>query len=114
MLKRNNRIFSRKEFEEVKVAGYLYRGGLISGLILKKNDKEKRFGIIVSKKISKKAVERNKVRRLVYLAVRENMEKFSEGLRVIFLVRPEIINKKYEEVGAEMLNLVQKIPVERI
>ena len=96
------------------MSGVMYRGKLISCLILKKDDKDKRFGIIVSKKISKKAVDRNKIRRLVYLAVIENLEKFSEGMRVIFLVRPEIVGKKNEEVSVEMSDLVQKIFLGRI
>ena len=114
MLKRVNRIFSRKEFGEIKTNGTLIRSRLVSGLVLKKGDKDRRFGIIVSKKISKRAVDRNKIRRLVYLAVTENLEKFNEGTRVIFLVRPEIVGKKNEEVGAEMLDLVQKIFINRI
>ena len=44
----------------------------------------------------------------------ENLEKFSEGMRVIFLVRPEIVGKKNEEVSVEMSDLVQKIFLGRI
>lgn len=114
MLKKINRIFSRKEFDEVKSHGLLCRGNLISGLVLKKIEGEKRFGVIVSKKISKKAVDRNKIRRLVYLAVQDHIEKFDDGIRIIFLVRPDIVDKKYEKVSAEMSSLVQKILIQRI
>jgi ribonuclease P protein component len=114
VLKRINRISSRKEFETIKLKGVLCRGELVSGLVLQTEDKDKRFGIIVSKKISRRAVDRNKIRRLVYLAISENLEKLSEGIRIIFLVRPEIVGKKYEEVNIEVFNLVQKIPIKRL
>lgn len=114
MLKRINRFSSRKEFETVKKEGFLCRGNFVSAIIFKTEDKNKKFGVIVSKKISKNAVDRNKIRRLIYLTVFNNINKFTEGVRIIFLVRPEIVGKKYEEVGIEVLNLVQKIPIKRL
>ena len=53
----------------------------------------RRFGVIVSKKISKKAVERNQIRRRLMEAVRVNMNIFPEGFRGIFLVKKNILNK---------------------
>jgi len=60
----------------------------------------KKFGIIVSKKISKKAVERNQIRRRLMEAVRLNLELFPEGFRGIFLVKKNILGKKEGEVEA--------------
>lgn len=115
MLKRINRIFSRKEFERIKTEGALWRGRLVSGLVLMNTEGEgKRFGVIISKKISKRAVDRNKIRRLVYSSVEEDLEKFNNGTRIIFLVRPGIAGKKYEEVRVEVSDLVQKILIKRL
>jgi ribonuclease P protein component len=58
----------------------------------------KKFGIIVSKKISKKAVERNQIKRRLFEAVRLNMGIFPEGFRGIFLVKKNILGKKEGEI----------------
>jgi len=61
-------------------------------------DNNRKFGAIISKKISKKAVERNQIRRRLMEAVRLNMDIFPEGFRGIFLVKKNILNKKEGEI----------------
>ena len=58
----------------------------------------KKFGAIISKKISKKAVERNQIRRRLMEAVRLNMDIFPKGFRGIFLVKKNILGKKEGEI----------------
>ena len=58
----------------------------------------KKFGAIVSKKISKKAVLRNQIKRRLMEAVRLNIEIFPEGFRGIFLVKKNILDKKEGEI----------------
>jgi len=94
MLKRINRITSKKEFEEVKNKGVIRQYpyfGLIGhigpvGPI--------KFGFIISKKISKKAVVRNKIKRLIAEEVRANLDKFETGFRGVFLIKKNIIDEK--------------------
>jgi ribonuclease P protein component len=112
VLKKEERITSKKEFVEVKEKGKLVATSLFSIICLNppltpplmKGGEEKlltnnrKFGIIVSKKISKKAVERNKIRRRLMEAVRLNKEIFPEGFRGIFLVKKNILDKKEMEI----------------
>ena len=68
------------------------------GLVVLKSEKPK-VGIIISKKISKKAVDRNRVKRLVYQAVGEDWNEFEKkGIMGLFLVRSVILEKSYEEI----------------
>ena len=97
MLKKINRISSRKEFAEVKEKGEMMATSLFSIIWIKK-DGEKAFGAIISKKISKKAVERNQIRRRLMEAVRLNMDIFPEGFRGIFLVKKNILEKSEMEI----------------
>jgi len=110
MLKRINRITSRKEFGEVKNKGiikqYPYFGLIslnlpdpaVAGSTLFDKEggelKDIKFGFIISKKISKKAVVRNKIKRLVAEEVRKNLDKFESGFRGIFLIKKGIIDEK--------------------
>ena len=57
-----------------------------------------KVAVIVSKKISKKAVERNKIRRKMYLMIGKNMNIFPEGARILFLVKKNILNKSEAEM----------------
>lgn len=65
MLKRINRITSRKEFQEIKNNGVLKQFPYFGLINLIKSDFDKKFGFIISKKISKKAVVRNKIKRFL-------------------------------------------------
>jgi ribonuclease P protein component len=105
VLKKINRICSRKEFSEIKKKGKLLGSSSFGVLILKKEDKEKKFGFIISKKISKRAVDRNKIKRRMAEVIRKNLEKFEDGTRMIFLTKKEILNKKIIEIENEIKKL---------
>lgn len=109
MLKKINRITSKAEFLEIKNKGEMKATELFSivflnpppamaGTSLEEGRLTRRFGAIISKKISKKAVERNQIKRRLMEAVRLNMEIFPEGFRGIFLVKKNILGKKEGEI----------------
>ena len=102
MLKKENRIRFKEEFSEIKNKGSLLYSPFFGFLNYQKNDDLKKFGFIISKKISKKAVDRNRIRRVLSEIVRNNLIKFKDGVRVIFLVKKEILNKKREEIEKEV------------
>jgi len=62
------------------------------------------FAVSVSKKISKKAVARNKIRRRVYAMIKKLIPKIEPGLYLI-IVKPGAENIKGEELKNE-LNLL--------
>jgi ribonuclease P protein component len=69
-----------------------------------------RLGIIVSKKVSKKAVIRNKIKRqfknIFYSLFFLNNEK---NFDVIFLIRQEINSLTFEEISNKLNNVFKKI-----
>jgi len=108
-LSKQYRFSSRKEFKEVLKKGEKIHTPLFTLLV--SNDegvKMSRFGFIVSKKIDKKAVIRNKVRRRLSEAVRLLLPKLRQDVRVIFLVRPVLKDKKTQEI-VEVLRQVRGI-----
>ena len=102
VLKRENRIRSKREFLEIKNKGRILYSPLFGFLVYKENDDLKKFGFVVSKKISKKAVDRNRIRRILSEVVRKNLEKFENGTRIVFLTKQEILGKKMEEIETEI------------
>lgn len=108
MLKKINRISKRKDFEEVKKRGVLYYSPLFGLLILKTEEKKKEFGLVVSKRISKKAVERNRIRRLLSEGIRKNLGSI-KNCRGVFLVKREILGKGLGEIENEIKRVWQRI-----
>jgi ribonuclease P protein component len=56
-----------------------------------------RFGIIVSKKIDKRAVARNRIKRFFRTAFVDLSKKMDSGHDIIFIVRKGILGKTKEE-----------------
>lgn len=56
-----------------------------------------RFGIVVSKKVDKRAVGRNKVKRFIRTALLDLSEKMNAGHDILLIAKKEILNKTEEE-----------------
>jgi ribonuclease P protein component len=103
VLKKNNRLSKRSELEEIKKDGIFFGFSRFFGiLLLDKKDKEVKFGTIISKKISKKAVERNKIKRRLMEVLGRNLGKFDEGKRILFLAKKEVLKIKPKEIEVEL------------
>lgn len=66
-----------------------------------------KFGFIVSKKIDKRAVVRNKIKRVLQEAVRENLERIYPYTFLI-IAKKEIINESFEKIENTMSEVLKK------
>jgi ribonuclease P protein component len=109
VLKKINRIKKRKEFEAIRIEGKIYQSPLF-GLVVKKDEgKDKKFGMIVSKKISKRAVDRNKIRRRLAEVIRKNLSNIPEGVSGIVLAKRKLMEVGIEDIEKEFLIIVRQI-----
>jgi ribonuclease P protein component len=107
-LKKEFRLRKRKDFEEVRERGRISHGSKISLAILEKEGGGARVGVVVSKKTDKRAVERNRLRRLVAEVFRENWEVWGKLNRwLVVIVRRN--NLTLREVEEELAGLIQKL-----
>lgn len=67
-----------------------------------------RFGFVVSKKISKKAVLRNKTKRVLKKAARETLSKIETGKNIIIYAKKTFTYKDTEEVANNILENINK------
>ena len=74
MLPKINRIKKKKDFEIIFKKGASFRNNLFTLRFLKNSLGINRFGFVVSQKVSKKAVVRNKVRRRLTEAIERETE----------------------------------------
>ena len=107
-LKRKLRL-KKREFSLVKNKGKLVRGKELSLLIFfPKKEKEVRFGFLLSRRVSSKAVERNKLKRQLAAVVKKLFPYFRKKAWVIFLPRREMKNRGFEEIKKEVKEVLKK------
>jgi ribonuclease P protein component len=90
---------------------------IISQFILKEKKNEltvNRFGIIVSKKIDKRAVVRNKIKRFLRTTLMDSYGKMSVGHDILIIVKKGISGKTKEENLLAIENALGKAGVIKV
>jgi len=109
VLPRGNRLTSKRDFERVKQKGTLFNKGSIGLSVYNRGDqKPTRVGIIVSLKVSKKAVDRNKIKRMIRESIRRKLDSFKKGYDIVFLTKTSIIDKDSKSVDGNIANLLER------
>ena len=108
MLTRTRRIVKEKEFTAV-----LGRGRFVPTpfFLLKyiNNDRAyDRYGFVVSKKVSKKATERNKAKRRLRAIVQKNPYAAAEGRDIVFVVKRGMVSAQFNEIKNTALTALKK------
>lgn len=98
-----------KEFQNVFKKGQGFLGKFLRIKVAKNDLDETRLGFIVSLKISKKAVIRNKIKRRLREIVRITETK--PGYDIVVAVKPEIVDKNYQEIKKELVNLLKNAKI---
>jgi ribonuclease P protein component len=109
MYPKENRLLNKKDFDRVwraKKSFFLTKIGVKS---VKNNKGITRFGIVVGTKISKKAVDRNKVKRLIKQNISDNLSKLKKGYDVVVLCSPKIIKANKKEIEYELKKIFNKL-----
>lgn len=98
MLPKLNRLKKKKDFKKVFKSG---KGVNLNFIVLKFNKnglKNSRFGFIVSSKVSKKAVVRNKIKRRLRESVKRKIDDVKGGLDIVLITFPALKNKDFQEI----------------
>lgn len=93
MLAKANRITKEKEFALINKLGRSFYSPVLM-VKIKPNDLNiSRFATIVSNKVSKKATQRNLIRRRLSEIIRLNLNKIKSGFDILVIVSPKIISQ---------------------
>lgn len=109
MLAKQHCLQKDKEFELVFRKGKASKGKFLFLKLKRNNLQISRFGFIIGKKISNKAVIRNKLKRQLRAIVKKNFPIIKTGFDIVIVVKPEIINKKYKDIKNDLENLFQNL-----
>jgi len=101
VLSKENRLKKKSDFDFVFSKGRGFGGDF---LFLKTS----RFGFVVSKKVSNKAVIRNKIKRRMSEVVRSNLIKIKEGMDIVIIANKAIKEKDFSTIKEREENLFQR------
>ena len=108
MLSRKYKLKKDNDFKEVFKNGRYKEKDFIKIKFLKNNLEISRFSFIVGLKISKKAVQRNKIKRRLEEIIRLNFKQIITGFDIIIFINKEIIEKEYIEIEENLIYLLKK------
>jgi len=111
MLSKENRLTKKKDFEYVFKKGKSFKEDFLIFKIIENHLGNPRFGFVVSKKISKKAILRNKIKRRISESVRCRIRKLKKRLDGVLLALPEIEKKDFWEIDETIEKLFKKAKI---
>ncbi len=97
-MKKRNILKKKKDFEQVFKYGKGYKKDFLYLKVGNNNLDFARFGIIVNKKISNKAVERNRIKRRLREAIIARKDSIKKANDIIVVALPGIKGKKFNEI----------------
>lgn len=106
MFLKKNRLRLTKEIKKVLKEGKKLKGkGFDIVYLYTEDSPEFKIGVLVGKKVAKKAVLRNKIRRILREAVRFNLENLKEkkGLKLLLIARSSNLSFRLAKTEIEKL-----------
>lgn len=115
MLSKNYRLKKKSAFNATyRVKNSVHKGGVIlfAGLPKKDENTPTKFGFVVSKKTHKRAVKRNRLRRLMRESVRlliKSNEMNEKYMSMIFVGHEHALGKNFDEICGIIRALIEKV-----
>jgi ribonuclease P protein component len=112
MIKKNYRFHSRGGVRYTYQNGKTIRGSKISLVFADNSRNKQRYAIVVSKKILKSAVGRNRIRRRSYEALRALLPNIQKPVDCIFIINSkEILDIDFKELRTLIRDLLKEADI---
>ena len=103
MIASTNRFHGRNSLSDVYRRGRMARGPLFAVRMLPSNRRSYRIAVVVSRKVHKSAVARNRIRRRLYALVREQMVGATQPADIVITVfQPELISEPQANLASQL------------
>ncbi len=109
MLPKENRLTRKKDFDTVFKGGQSAKYDFLIVKVIKNHLPEKRFGFVVSKKVSNKAVVRNSVRRRLQNTVFNILRDVQSSVDVVIITLPGIEKLGFSEIEKSVGQVFKKL-----
>ncbi|MEL6929174.1 MAG: ribonuclease P protein component [Cyanobacteria bacterium J06600_6] len=117
-LPKAHRLRNRKDYRAVYVQGVRRYSPHLTLIALAESESNSEnilpatcFGISISKKVSKKAVVRNRIKRQLKGVIRNYLRHVEPGWKVVIVVKPKAIECKYEHFLRELEELLKQTKI---
>ncbi|HLD92556.1 MAG TPA: ribonuclease P protein component [Patescibacteria group bacterium] len=109
MLASRYRLKGKVNFARAEIDGKLFQSKSFGLEVFERKDNDSsRFGFIISTRISKKAVIRNKIKRIISSLLSQKIKSINKGLDVVFLIKPAITKLTKEQIEKETNEIITK------
>lgn len=106
------RLKGEKNFQHVRRAGRAWRGQYAKVTVANNELGVPRIGIVVSRKVSNKAVVRNKLRRRIKAVLGGESQWFTgRAVDVVVLVLSQAAEVSYQELKQDLKTVLEKIKI---
>jgi len=102
MLTKQLRLVKEKDFKKIFKLGRSSYTKIFRLKILANELGTNRYGIVISTKVSKKAVERNKLKRQLRAVFKTLDKKLIPGFDLVIVVSPIALNQEYKFIQSEL------------
>ncbi|MCL5432500.1 MAG: ribonuclease P protein component [Patescibacteria group bacterium] len=103
MLKKKFRLSASLSLRQAKTVD----SALFKIRFLKNNLSFNRFAFVVSKRVDKKAVVRNKIKRILRECVQKNIDDLNTGYDILFLAKSGLKEKEPEIISESIINTLR-------
>ena len=101
------RLTKEKDIEKVFLKGKAIKNGILFAKMIGNTLGHTRIAITVSKKVSNKAVDRNRIKRKISASLPERLK--SLGVDIVIVANPSIVKSSFEEIGVSVMSVLNKI-----
>lgn len=112
MLPKLHRLTSDYDYRRLRRLGRSYLSSSFTFVVAQaKSPATLRFGFVVSNRLDKKAVVRNRLKRLLREAVYQLLPSLRAGFDASFFAKPSLRGKTYAQVLSEVTAVLSKSPL---
>jgi len=112
VLPKEFRLTDDYDFRRVRRLGRVYQSSFFKLVVAPaKRRGSLRFGFVISKRVAKRAVDRNRAVRLLREAVHQKLPDLKRGFDVVLVARTSILGKGGTEVSTEVNRVLSKTPL---
>ncbi len=111
MLSKKNRIGNRVVIAKLFAKGKLHKDRFLVFKYEPSPEDTSRFAVVVGKKIYKKAVKRNRLRRQIFEALRLHMNLLENNFNIIVVARPSISDSRinFQDINKSINTFINTI-----
>lgn len=108
MLPTSNRLTKERDFKKINAKGKSFFSPLFKIRKLANDMELSRFGFVVTTKTTKKATQRNAIKRQVREIVRLSLKELTPGFDAIITIKKEALGLEYQELEKDLKKLLKK------